>query len=79
MFLWKLDKEFIFLKGDRVKRFVLTGPATADLLSECLEEDAIVLLIVKGLCLWYEVERFLKNREHQIRVQEEEGKRYHTH
>ena len=48
------------MKGNKVKRFVLAGPAIADLLLECLEEDALVLSIVKALRLWYDIERFLK-------------------
>ena len=47
LFLWKLDKDFNSLKGDKVKQFVLAGLAIADLLLECLEEDAMVLSIVK--------------------------------
>ena len=60
LFLWKLDKDFNSLKGDKVKRFVLAGPAIVDLLLECLEEDAMVLSIVKALRLWHEIEQFLK-------------------
>ena len=60
LFLWKLENEFNSLKGDKVKRFVLAGPTITDLLLECLEEDAMILSIVKALRLWYEIERFLK-------------------
>ena len=60
LFLWKLNKQFNSLKGNEVKRFVLAGPNIADLLLECLEEDTMVLSIVKALRLWYENERFLK-------------------
>ena len=60
LFLWKLDKDFNSLKGDKVKRFVLAGPAIADLLLEYLEEDAMVLSIVKTLRLWYDIEQMLK-------------------
>ena len=60
LFLWKLDKQFTSLKDDEVKIFVLAGPDIADLLLECLEEDDIVLSIVKALRLWYNIERFLK-------------------
>ena len=60
MFLWKLNKQFNSLKGDEVKRFVLADADIADLLLECLEGDAVVLSIVKALCLWYAIKRFLK-------------------
>ena len=48
------------MKDDKVKRFVPAGPAIAGLLLECLEEDAMVLSIVRALCLWYDIERMLK-------------------
>ena len=59
-FLRQLEQQFNSLKGDEVKRFVLVGPAIADLLLENLEEVAMVLSIVKALRLWYEIEQFLK-------------------
>ena len=58
------------MRGNEVKRFVLVGPAIADLLSECLEENDMVLSIVKALRLWYEIERFLKIRN--IKLESEE-------
>ena len=60
LFLWKLDKKFTSLKGDDVKRFVLAGPAIADLMLKWLEEDRLLLSIVKALRLWCDIERFLK-------------------
>ena len=60
LFLWKLDKDFNSLKGDEVKRFVLAGPAIADLLLECLEGDAMVLSIMKALRLCCDIEQMLK-------------------
>ena len=72
LFLWKLDKDFNSLKGDKVKQFVLAGLAIADLLLECLEEDAMVLSIVKALRLWYDIERFLKVGN--IKLESEEKK-----
>ena len=58
------------MKGNEVKIFVLAGPAITDLLLECLEEDCLVLSIVKALRLWYEIERFLKIRN--IKLESEE-------
>jgi len=72
LFLWKLNTQFTFLKGNTVKIFVLAGPDIADLLLECLEEDAVVLSIVKVLRLWYDIERFLKIRN--IKLESEEKK-----
>ena len=60
LFLWKLDKQFTSLKGNKVKRFVIAGPAIADLLIDRFKEDCWVLSIVKALRLWYDIERFLK-------------------
>ena len=76
LFLWKLDKDFNSLKGDKVKQFVLAGLAIADLLLECLEEDATVLSIVKALRLWYDIERFLEIWN--IKLESEEKKEHAT-
>ena len=65
LFLWKLDKEFNSLKGDEVKRFLLTGPAIADLLLKCLENvTTLIDQFKKNIITFYDVRRtsFMKDK-----------------
>ena len=56
----QLGKPFTSLKGDKVKKFVLAGPKIVELLTKNLEENIIVLSLLKALLLWYKIEKFLK-------------------